>query len=127
MLSTVLTVDKERAEARSRRLTESRASVPPLLFTLLIGAASVGVFALAAFTLPYVGRRVQIGVLVKLALLLAGFIGVIWDMDRPYSGVVAVEATDMSRVAGDLAEEWSEEHPDEPLPCDERGELIGEG
>ena len=60
-------------------------------------------------------------------MLLSGFIGVIWDMDRPYSGVVAVEVTDMTRVAGDLAEEWAEDHPDRPLPCDERGELITEG
>jgi hypothetical protein len=27
----------------------------------------------------------------------------------------------MTRVAGDLAEDWAEDHPGTALPCDERG------
>jgi hypothetical protein len=100
--------------------------VPGLLDGLLIGSAALGVFALAAFTLPYVGRRVQIGVLVILAVLLSLFVGMIRDMDRPYDGFVALDPTDIARVAGDLAEDWAEDHPGAPLPCDARGVLIDE-
>jgi len=124
VFSAVLTADKERGEARSRRLTEARPAVPALLYGLLIGSAALGVFALAAFTLPYVGRRVQIGVLVILAVLLSLFVGMIRDMDRPYDGFVALDPTDITRVAGDLAEDWAEDHPGAPLPCDARGVLI---
>jgi hypothetical protein len=125
VVSAVLTADKERSEARSRRLTEARPAVPGLLFALFVGSAAVGVFALATFTLPYVARRVQIGVLVLLALLLAIVVGLIRDLDRPYDGLVAVPPTDMERVTGDLAEDWAKEHPGEPLPCDARGEARG--
>jgi hypothetical protein len=125
VISAVLTADKERGEARSRRLTEARPAVPTLLYWLLIASAAIGVFALATFTLPYVSRRVQFGVLVLLAVLLSLFIGMIRDLDRPYDGLISVEATDMTRVAGDLAEDWAEDHPGIPLPCDDRGESIG--
>jgi hypothetical protein len=122
VLSALLTADRDRSEARSRRLTEARPAVPTVLFALLVGSAAVGVFALATFTLPYVARRVQVGVLVILATLLAVFVGVIWDMDRSYSGLIALDPTDISRVAGDLTEEFVEDHPEVPLPCDSTGQ-----
>jgi hypothetical protein len=124
VVSSVLTADKERGEARSRRLTEARPAVPDLLYVLLIGSAAVGVFALATFTLPNVARRVQIGVLTILAILLALFVGMIRDMDRPYDGLVSVPPTDITRVAGDLAEDWAEDVPGVPLPCDDRGVAL---
>jgi Protein of unknown function (DUF4239) len=127
VLSSVLTADKERAEARSQRLTEARPALPGLLFALLIASAAIGVFALATFTLPYVARRVQIGVLVLLALLLAAFVALTRDLDRPYDGLIAIAPTDIERVTGDLAEDWDEQHPGEPLPCDPQGEMLGAG
>lgn len=116
VLSAVLTADKERGESRSRRLTEARPSLPGPVFAVLVLAAAVGVFALATFTLPYVARRVQIPVLVLLAVMLALLVACTRDLDRPYDGVLRIEPTDMERVAGDLAGEWSEGH-DAPLPC----------
>jgi hypothetical protein len=117
VLSAVLTADKERGEARSRRLTEARPSLPDPVFWLLVLAAAVGVFALATFTLPYVARRVQLPVLCLLALMLSLLIACTRDLDRPYDGVLAIGPTDMERVAADLVEDWSESHPDRPLPC----------
>lgn len=121
VVSAVLAADKERGEARSRRLTEARPAVPKALFALLIGSAAVGIAALSTFTLGQVARRVQVGVLSVLALLLALFVGMVWDMDRPYDGVVAIEAVDMTRVAGDLRGDFVEDYPTRALPCDERG------
>lgn len=63
----------------------------------------------------------QFGVLSLLSLLLAAFVGLTWDMGRPYDGVVAVRSVDMRRVTDDLREEWDEDHPGQPLPCDGRG------
>ena len=126
VLSATLAADKERGEARSRRLTEARPAVPGVLFGLLIASASIGVFALATFTLPYVHRRVQIGVLALLAVLLSLFVGMIGDLDRPYDGFIAIDSTDMTRVAGDLAEDFAEDHPDVQLPCDAQGAELEE-
>ena len=122
VLSAVLTADKERGEARSRRLTEARPSLPPAVFGLLVAAAAVGIFTLATFTLPYVARRVHVPGLVLHAVMLSLLVACTLDMDRPYNGLIAIGPTDMERVAGDLTEEWAETH-DEPLPCEADGEL----
>lgn len=122
VLSAVVTTDKERSEARSQRLTEVRPAMPGPLFGLLVGSTAVGMFALATFALASVARRTQVGVLVLLAILLALFVGLIRDLDRPYDGVVSVAPTDIERVSADLAEEWAEDHPSAELPCTHRGE-----
>jgi hypothetical protein len=43
----ILTTDKERGEARSRRLTEARPALPTAITILMIGSATIGLFALA--------------------------------------------------------------------------------
>jgi hypothetical protein len=121
VLSQLLTADRDRGEARSKRLTEARPAIPVQVKWLLVGTAAVGIFALAAFTLPYVGRRVQIGVLIALAGVFTMFLFVMLDLDRPYDGVVAIQPEDITRVAGDLAEDYAELFPTVPLPCDPTG------
>ena len=55
---TLLSVDRERAEARRKRITEARPSVPVELNLLLLGISALGVFSLAAF---HVALRVSAG------------------------------------------------------------------
>lgn len=124
VLSGLLTADRDRGESRSRRLTEARPTVPDALQYLLVLVACFAIFALATFTLPNVRRRVQVGVLSLLALVFVLFLGAIRDLDRPYDGFIAVEPTDINRVAGDLVEDYGEEYADIPLPCDETGREL---
>lgn len=121
VLSAILTADRDRGEARSRRLTEARPTIPAAVKFLFVLSASLAIFALGTFTLPYVRRRVQIGILVILSFLFVAFMSTIAELDEPYQGVIAVPAEDMARVAGDLSEDYAEENPDRPLPCDETG------
>jgi hypothetical protein len=88
---------------------------------ILILTATVGLLALATFTLPLVRRRVQIGALAALATLLTVMLLAIDDVDRPYEGLVRVDPVDMQRVAADLREDFVELNPGVPLPCDEQG------
>lgn len=127
VLSGLLTADRDRGEARSRRLTEARPTVPDALQYLLVLVACFAIFALATFTLPNVRRRVQLGVLSVLALVFVLFLGAMRDLDRPYDGLITVPPTDIERVAGDLAEDYAEEFPDVPLPCDETGRELEPG
>lgn len=124
VMSAIFTADRDRGEARSKRLTESRPAVPIELKFLLIFTASIGIFALATFTLPSVRRRVQIGALTGLAIVFVLFLAVITDMDESYSGIVSVPPVDIVRVAGDLLEDYQEEYPQTPLPCDETGQEV---
>jgi hypothetical protein len=121
VIGALLTADRDRGEARSRRLTEAQPSVPPELKALLVLTASIGILVLATFTLGSVNRRVQVGVLTALASVFILFLAAISDLDRPYDGFIAAPATDMTRVSGDLAEDYAEEYPTVPLPCDETG------
>ncbi len=121
VVGAALTADRDRGEARSRRLTEARPAVPDPIKVVLVGAAATGVLALATFTLPLVRRRVQIGALGALTVLLVVVIVSIDDVDRPYQGLVSIDPVDMARVAGDLREDFIELHPDTPPPCDDQG------
>jgi hypothetical protein len=121
VMSGILAADRDRGEARSRRLTEARPAVPTELKVLLVLTASTGILILATFTLGSVNRRVQIGVLCVLSGVFVLFLTVIIDMDRPYDGMVSTPPTDIQRVAADLFEDYQEEYPDAPLPCDETG------
>ncbi len=121
VLSAILGADRDRGEARSRRLTEARPAVPTELKVLLVLTAATGILILATFTLGSVNRRVQISVLAVLAGVFVLFLSLIIDMDRPYDGLVNTPPTDILRVAGDLAGDYVEEYPDVPLPCDETG------
>jgi hypothetical protein len=123
-LGGLLAADRDRGEARSKRLTEARPAVPTELKVLLVFTAAIGILVLATFTLGSVNRRVQIGVLTVLATVFVLFLGIIVDMDRPYDGFISVDATDITRVANDLAEDYAEEYPDQPLPCDATGREV---
>jgi uncharacterized membrane protein (DUF485 family) len=124
VMSALLTADRDRGESRSRRLTEAQPSVPIELKILLVITASFAVLVLATFTLGSVNRRVQIGVLTVLATVFIAFLAVITDLDRPYDGMVSVGPTDITRVAGDLREDYLEAYPAVPLPCDETGRKV---
>ncbi len=124
VMSALLAADRDRAEARSKRLTEARPAVPTELKFLLVLSASLGILALATFTLGYVSRRVQIGVLSILALVFVLFLAAISDMDRPYDGVIAAPPEDITRVAGELLEDYQEMYPQDPLPCDNTGRAL---
>lgn len=123
-LPLLLTTDKERGESRSRRLTEARPALPTAITILMIGSTTVGLFALATFTLPNVRRNTQIFALVGLTTVLVVVQLAIADMDRPYTGLIKVPSTDLERVSGDLAEDFGEDHPGRPLPCDEQGRPL---
>ena len=124
VLSAILTADRDRGEARSKRLTEANPAIPTPLKFLLVVTASAGLFALATFTLPNVRRRVQIGVLITLGSVFTLFLVVMADMDRPYDGVIALPPRDITRVSGDLLEDYRAEYPTVPLPCDDTGRSL---
>lgn len=124
VLSALLTADRDRGEARSKRLTEAVPAIPTPLKFLLIVTASAGLFALATFTLPNVRRRVQIGVLITLGGVFTLFLVAMADLDRPYDGAIALPPRDITRVSEDLLEDYREEYPGTPLPCDDTGRSL---
>jgi hypothetical protein len=85
----------------------------------VLSAASIGV--IAAFTLPYVSRRVQIGALVALAIALGAIQWAILEIDGKFSGVIKVDPTYLDTADVVMAAEWADKYPEATLPCDADG------
>jgi hypothetical protein len=122
---TILGVDKERAEARRKRLTEAQPTIPDGLMLLMLAIGCAAIFTVATFTLPYVSRRVQIGALSMLVIALSGLLLTLRDLDGKYDGWSKVESTDMQTVDQVLTANFSRDHPTVKLPCDAAGRPPG--
>lgn len=120
----IIAADKERATARSQRLTEARVSIPEPITLLLLVAAAVSIIVLAFAYLPLRNRRLHLVALFVVTVMFIGLIQVIMELDSPYRGLIDIDATDMTRVATDEAVDFAENHPGAPLPCDDQGRLI---
>lgn len=120
----IIAADKERATARSQRLTEARVSIPEPITLLLLAAAAVSIIVLAFAYLPLRNRRLHVAALVVVTVMFIGLIQVITELDSPYRGLIDIDATDMARVATDEAADFAEQHPGAQLPCDDQGRLI---
>jgi hypothetical protein len=118
---TLLTADKERADGRRLRVVQARPALPREVELLLLGTSAVAVLGIAAFTLPYVSRRTQIGALGVLAAVLAVVLVVIADIDRKYDGLIQIENEDILIADELLSPRYAERFPDQRLPCDESG------
>ena len=122
--ATILATDKERGEARRRRLTGARPAIPSELTAVMLITSGLGLLALAAFTLPNVRRRVQVLSMTVLAAMLVLVQITIADIDRPYSGMIKIRPIDMVRTAGSLGGDFGETWPGAKLPCDAKGRRI---
>jgi hypothetical protein len=122
---TILTVDRERAEARTRRLTEAQPTVPSGLMVLMVSVGCAAIFAFGAFTLPYVSRRVQIGALCVLVIVFAGLLLTLRDLDEKYEGWSRVDPDDMHIAERLVTDKFARDHPGAELPCDASGRRLG--
>jgi hypothetical protein len=120
----LLSLDKDRLDARRLRVAEARPAVPVALGVLLLVVSAAAVGMIAAFTLPYVSRRIQIGALIALALALGAMQWAIAEIDEKFAGVIAVEPIYMRDVAERVTTKWTNSYPNASLPCDAEGRPI---
>jgi hypothetical protein len=80
----------------------------------------------AALLLPIVTRQdngPQIAALALVLVVYAGLMTLIYTLDRPFSGFLAVEPTAIESTAADFGADYEESY-DEPPPCDEQGNAL---
>ena len=122
-LSAVVEADRDRVIARRGRLAEAEASVPTIVTALLIGIVAVTVAAIAALA----DRRIRHGLRLILVgvstLMLTATLLVIFDLDRPFGGWIAIEPTHMLEVAEVIEAELLIAPP----PCDMSGAPTPQG
>ncbi len=111
--------DQTRGELRSERLRNAKPSVPAILtwfMVVLIGLSLAGL----AYSIPRKHNRAHIVALVAVTLLFALVLLMIYNFDRPFSSVLALEPTAMHATADDIDADYEAAYR-MPPPCDEQG------
>jgi hypothetical protein len=122
-LSAVVDADRDRVIARRGRLAEAHASVPSVVTVLLIGIVAVTVAAIAALA----DRRIRHGLRLILVgvstLMLTATLLVLFDLDQPFGGWIAIAPTDMVEVEKAIGAQLLDGQP----PCDASGAPTPQG
>ena len=114
--------DAERGDARRERLAQTRPSVPEVVsgfMLLLVGLTIIGL----AFSIPRRANVPQIVTLVIVTVLTCASLLLIYALDRPFSGVLRIEPTEVQITAAQITEDYVENYPSSRLPCDDQGHL----
>jgi hypothetical protein len=120
VVSGLLTLDRQRSEARRLRLTEMVPSIPTVVLWLMFFAVLAVVLALTSLALPPIRRSNVLAITLAIAVLLGGTLLLVEELEEPYSGWVHIAPTAMERTAGSAAEDLAAIGVDD-LPCDEDG------
>ena len=121
LFSKVSSADQKRGDARRARLAEARPSIPGLLMAFMLGVVGTMIFlALASPRLsPF-----HIAALVISSLTMLCAVGLIKVLDRPFSGPVALEPTQMRETATDDLADFVAKYGADRLTCDAQGHPI---
>jgi Protein of unknown function (DUF4239) len=112
----IIARDAERVTARQERLSEALTSVPPVMYFLLLTAVAVALLIVGVVTAKGVSAVVHTVVVVAAAVVFAGTLLMIGDLDQPYDGITGRDPTRtvfvLDQMKGDVTGD---------LPCDEQG------
>ncbi|MEV2253912.1 hypothetical protein AB0I94_25600 [Streptomyces sp. NPDC050147] len=116
----LLAADKERSQARQTRIAESTPAIPNAVYWLMLAALAFLVVTLG-LCLPRKNTALVTVGLVVLTALLTSVLLVIRDIERPFSGYIAVSPTAMKTVDADITEDFTTAYGKYKLPCDTHG------
>jgi hypothetical protein len=120
LLELLVDTDRDRAQARQARLSESTPAIPGVLYWLMASTLALTVAAYA-YSVRLHGSRGQVASVVVLTALFVSSMLVISDVDSPYSGPIRVEPTAIIITEKDIAEEFAARYGADHLPCDAKG------
>ncbi|HDY83927.1 MAG: hypothetical protein DRQ65_05195 [Gammaproteobacteria bacterium] len=121
----IISTERDRIDARRRRIAETRPAVPGAVTWLMLGVSAVAILSIATFTLPYVARRVQIGSLTLLTFVFATMQIAILEIDSKYDGWIRVGPEEMELISKVMEQHFVDHYPDFVLPCDADGQKPG--
>jgi hypothetical protein len=112
----IISRDAEQVTARQERLAEARTSVPPIMYGLLLVAVAVALLIVGVVTAKGVSAAVHAIVVGAAAVVFAGTLLMIGDLDQPYDGTTGREPTHTVFVLDQMERDVTGE-----LPCDAQG------
>ncbi|MBP5934941.1 DUF4239 domain-containing protein [Streptomyces acidiscabies] len=116
----LISADNKRSDEREERLTQATASIPSAIFWFLLATLTITVVALGV-CLPRRNNRGQLITLVVITMLLTTALIIIRDVDRPFGGIVNVGPTAITEAERQATRDFTMNHPDSELPCDNKG------
>jgi hypothetical protein len=119
LFETLLSTDQDRADRRRSRLTEAEPSIPGAVNTFMLFAIALTIVFLALIS----PRRsvAHSSATLLAALTLVGALYLIHNLDRPFSGRLAIQPTQM-RITEEMIEgEFVDRYGEKRLGCDKRG------
>ncbi|MFE1777033.1 hypothetical protein [Streptomyces sp. NPDC059008] len=119
----IVDADQKRHEGRYDRLAQSTPAIPGVIFWFMLITLAVTVIALA-FTLPVKRRGTEITTLVILTALLTASLLIIYDVDRPFGGLVSISPTEMTITQQDIDHDYADTYGKSKLPCDAQGRQM---
>ncbi len=119
LFETLLTTDQDRADRRRSRLTEAEPTIPGAVNAFMLFAIAMTIVFLALISPRRSAAHSSATVLA--ALTLVGALYLIHNLDRPFSGRLAIEPTQMEITAEMIEGEFVERYGADRLGCDARG------
>jgi len=111
--------DQSRGDARRNRLTEASPTIPGIVMGFMIASIALTILFLAMVSPRRSLAHSSATVLAALTLVAAVFI--VRSLDRPYSGALAIEPTQMRVAAKDAGKDFAARYGASRLRCDARG------
>jgi hypothetical protein len=112
----IIARDAEQVTARQERLSEALTSVPPVMYFLLLAAVAVALLIVGVVTAKGVSAVVHAIVVGAAAVVFAGTLLMIGDLDQPYDGITGRDPTRTAFVLDQMKEDVTGDRP-----CDGHG------
>jgi hypothetical protein len=123
LFSALTAADGKRGDARRARLTEARPKVPGIVMGFILAAIGI-IIVFFAVTSPRLSPFHLLGVsLTALTLLAAVFL--IRSLDRPFTGPLRIEPTEMRTTAAQDGQDFIDRYGAIRLRCDANGNPTG--
>ena len=122
--SLVQSADAQRGGLRSERVAQANPTVPTAVVWFMVVLISLSLAGLA-YSVP---RTRNVGQMAALGVVILTFVtamALIYNLDRPFSGVLALKPTAMQITAEDAGADYVEDYG--KPPCDDEGNPTDDG
>ncbi len=117
--SLVQSLDTQRGNLRTERVAQANPSVPPAVIWFMVALISLSIGGLA-YSIPRVKNTGQLVALAVVVFTFIGALALIWNLDRPFRGALAIAPTAMQTTADDAGADYVDDYGKQP-PCDDEG------
>ncbi len=115
----VQSADTQRGNLRTERVAQANPTVPGAVLWFMVALICLSLGGLA-YSLPRANNTGQLVALTVVVFTFIGAMALVWNLDRPFRGMLAIEPTAMQTTADDIGADYVDGYGAQP-PCDDEG------